>query len=1313
MKKTAPTQMVAGVPFDYQIFITIPAGSTGVVLTDMLPTGLTYIGYSVSPSLNLPSTTLIGTPVPGVTPFKLQWNGAVTAGANGTVTITVMFPNGTSCNGAAVRNSACLEGKAGNGQALSQGFCTEPVSTTPMAVDPWFIYKQPLGTYLQSGASGQCPNLSATRTIRYRITVSKTPGLTGQMSLFDARVEDPIPDGTGFNIINIPSGTTATYTGGPGGKVIWTLNDVLDATPMYNSKYIDFEITYPNSATFPVSNTATLFGNLAKDPPASPCGTVSRNSNTTCVALLTTTPVGNLEFTKNATLGSGVPAIGGVIPGCTFLYVIRLRNSGTAALSGGYTVTDNLPAGVSITGAGDVSVNDMNFSNGVPTGFTVSATTNSFTVTTTNSLAAGASHWIYVQCTLSSGASGSINNCADVTAPFLPAPVRACAKFDVVTIPARACITKSECSPVSRPLGSTFRYRIAMRNIGGQNVTGASVLDALHPSLQYVATPAPSYYQTNGSLPACAPAGGVPTGATAWTGAPAGPTVSGQNISWSGVNLPKTCNAFPNAGCGSGAFNNEPLYFIEFTVRVRDTSAIGHVPNFVTISGGGLPAAVTSNTWITHITGSPGFNLRKTFIQNNVDSLVALSLPGGSTTRYKLNFTNGSVALRGLTFVDLLPKDVDPNDYRIFGRITPFAVRTPATAFDLTYTGGDTYSPAATEGASNPIGQEDANINTLSGVLPGISPLNLFPYNTGGGAWSAPGTIPTNTENLYYHFGTTPIGAAAVANAQFNVQVPPGTPATRRACNSFAANAYHLQVSPVNPLAASNASNYGRVALTPAESNNACITTLAPPDTCCPRGVLRPQNKKCCSTIDLYGLPNCVSPIKSVGLGGISGGVITSIVATGVGTGSGTNSIVFGTPVTPTTTTPLTLEVCGAATAPSGLVSYVVNTVLANAASTRCTYRDTLYCNPCDTLCKTKLAVKRCVCNGSSLDYLTLNVTNQTTPNLPICSIKVTASSLNWTTGAPYLSPVAGSVAVSGNMATFTPSVPATFVNGAMAQFQLFYPHASTFPGSITVVVDYCGKACDTTFTWRPVDVPPNGNDAIVRLQSTTPQYSTLYQAAFRLEKAVDPAGTRPVKFIGISVPVGGKAKIVAVTGAALTKSKEGDLASDYLQLKESSHGLKNALFELPEPMTLSNLDQGRLHVIFGEEKPAQVDITLYTEDGSILYNRRQAALAQDNASDRSSGAQTIQVLDFIEGSPNPVRDEYNVRYEADGARRYKLLVLNPAGQTLQVLDLGTPEAGLQSVTVNAADLPEGSYFVRLETEQGKLSGILKFVVIR
>ena len=39
LKKTAPAQMLAGVPFDYQIFVTIPAGSSGVILTDMLPQG--------------------------------------------------------------------------------------------------------------------------------------------------------------------------------------------------------------------------------------------------------------------------------------------------------------------------------------------------------------------------------------------------------------------------------------------------------------------------------------------------------------------------------------------------------------------------------------------------------------------------------------------------------------------------------------------------------------------------------------------------------------------------------------------------------------------------------------------------------------------------------------------------------------------------------------------------------------------------------------------------------------------------------------------------------------------------------------------------------------------------------------------------------------------------------------------------------------------------------------------------------------------------------------------------------------------------
>lgn len=1314
LKKTAPAQVVAGVTFDYQIFVTIPAGATGVVLTDLLPAGVQYVGYAVSASLNVPPPVLGPPPVPGTTPFQLTW-ASVPAGANGTVTITVKFPNGTSCPQMSVRNSACLSGKAPNGQSLPQGFCTEFVNTAPIAVDPWNIYKQPVGTYLQPTTGGQCPNVSPTRTIRYRITVWKNPGTTGQMSLFNAKVEDAIPNGTGFNIISIPAGTSATYTGGATGKVIWTLNNVLDATPFTNSQMFEFEITYPSSATSPISNVATLFGDLAKATPSpSPCGTVTRNSNSTCVAIGNPPPpVGNLVFSKNATLGSNIPATGGVQPGCTFYYWLWICNNGTGPLTGGYSISDNLPAGVTIAGAGDVSVNDQNFTNGVPAGFTVTATTTSFTVSTTNALPASSCHFVYIRCTLSPSATvgSTVTNCATLTAPFLTAPVQRCASFTVQQVPPTPCISKMECSAAPRPVGSTFRYRIAVRNVGGQDISGASIQDVLHPSLQYLSSPAPLYYTTaNGSLPACASGSTLPAGSTAWTPSPTGPTVSGQTVTWNGVQLPKTCNAAPGFSCGSGAFNGEPMYFIEFSVKVRDTSAIGHVPNFVRISGGGIAAPVTSNTWITHITGSPGFALRKNFRLPNGDTTGTITLMPTGTGRFNLNFLNGAVALRGLTFVDLLPVDNSPSgDFKILSRTT---VRTPATAFDLNYTGGDTYSPTAQEGWETTMGLENANVNPLSGAVPSLGTVNLFPYNVGPATvWTPPaGSIPNNTENFYYYYGTGAIAANGAANAQFNFQVPAGVPAQRRACNSFAANGYHLQVSPVNPLAASNATNYGRVALTPAESNNACVTSIPAPDTCCPKGVLRPQERKCCSKIDLFGLPNCTSPIKSVGLGGISGGLITSITASGAGSGTGSSSINFSTPVVPTTTTPLTLEVCGASTAPDGLVSYVVNAVLANANSTRCTYRDTLYCDPCDTICKTKLNVKRCVCNGSALDYLTLNVLNMTTPNLPICAIKVTASSVVWTFGAPFASPVAGTVSVSGTMATFTPTTPSTFVNGASAQFQLFYPHSSTFPGSISVFIDYCGKACDTTIVWKPNDVPPNGSDALVRLQSVAPLYPTLYQAAYRLEKSMDPPGSRPVKYIGVSVPTDSKSEIIAVTGAALTQAEKGDRAAAYLQLAASSHGLKNAMFELPTAMSADNLDQGVLHLIFGREKPAILEIALYAEDGSLIYNKRQPALKGTDivAVERSFG-----VSEYLEGSPNPARDVYRVQYEADGSHRYTLQMFNLAGQLLRSEGQGVPDAGLQSVDLLVSDLPEGTYFVRLETEEGQVGKMLKFVVIR
>jgi hypothetical protein len=58
-----------------------------------------------------------------------------------------------------------------------------------------------------------------------------------------------------------------------------------------------------------------------------------------------------------------------------------------------------------------------------------------------------------------------------------------------------------------------------------------------------------------------------------------------------------------------------------------------------------------------------------------------------------------------------------------------------------------------------------------------------------------------------------------------------------------------------------------------------------------------------------------------------------------------------------------------------------------------------------------------------------------------------------------------------------------------------------------------------------------------------------------------------------------------------------------------------------------------------------------------------------------------------------------------------KLFVYNTLGQTVKILENGFKNAGNYSVTFNAADIPSGIYFYKLEA--GQFSQVKKMMLIK
>jgi hypothetical protein len=308
---------------------------------------------------------------------------------------------------------------------------------------------------------------------------------------------------------------------------------------------------------------------------------------------------------------------------------------------------------------------------------------------------------------------------------------------------------------------------------------------------------------------------------TAWTPAP-NISVSGQTVTISNVTIPASCQSVFWNGCSMYGNNTVPYYWIEFDVKIRDTAALGNIPNSFTLSGGGVSTPVTSNTVLVLTTGQVGFTLTKEVAPDTSSWASSLNVSPGGTLYYRLRMplAAGSVPLRHVTFVDLLPRDDGTADKRILPNSCP----SRGSQFDVTYQAGVLTSHPVNWYTNTAATQASATaISTATG-----SPT-LFPTSCGTGApWTA--GVGPGAKNLGIYF-TTAVGASLVPTVIFQAKAAQGATPGQIACNSFAAGGavrHYL-----------NSSTAQDVAVAPLESGNVCIAidstsrcyraTLVPP----------------------------------------------------------------------------------------------------------------------------------------------------------------------------------------------------------------------------------------------------------------------------------------------------------------------------------------------------------------------------------------------------------------------------------------------------------------------------------------------------
>lgn len=284
----------------------------------------------------------------------------------------------------------------------------------------------------------------------YTITVTNTGA--GPTSAA-ATVTDPVP--AGLTLGTLPAGCTTNPVGSQ--TVVCTIASGLSNIAPANAASFVIAAT-PQGAVnnTTVSNTATVTG--GGDPACATAGS--------CASAPVDTPIvaPRLEIQKAgpATAVVAVP----------YDYLITVTNSGTAATSSVATMTDVVPAGLSIgtlpAGCATNPSGSQTVVCAVPAGLSHAAPGNT------------ATYVIPVTATVS--AAASVDNIASIQGGGDPDCAAGCASTPVTTALAAQApvlsITKSVTSTGPYRLGSVVAYQFVVENIGNLSLTGIVVNDA-------------------------------------------------------------------------------------------------------------------------------------------------------------------------------------------------------------------------------------------------------------------------------------------------------------------------------------------------------------------------------------------------------------------------------------------------------------------------------------------------------------------------------------------------------------------------------------------------------------------------------------------------------------------------------------------------------------------------------------------------------------------------------------------------------------------------------------------------------------------
>ncbi|MDZ4852784.1 MAG: SdrD B-like domain-containing protein [Pirellulaceae bacterium] len=429
-KTDSPDPVSTGQNLTYTLTATNtgPSNTTNTVITDTLPTGLTFVSgtYAVNGTTALAVNNASGTITTGA--FSLSANQS-------TVMTIIALVGGTFVNGTINTGSVDSD----ETPAVTANAATALTPNIDLGITKIIV-----GGATTVGVGG---------TLTYRLTLTNNSTTT---TVTGIEVNDNLP--VGFTAGTLPSGVA---TGTAPADLIWS---VASLAPLASTT-VDIPINIASNATTGVAtNTASI------DLPGLVGFNDTVSNNNTASVNITVEPRYDLLVTKGDTLTT-------VTTGQTLTYTLSINNNGPSAVTN-VVVSDTLPASLEF-----VSATSGGTAIGSATGQAYSATIAS--------IASGATTTILLAARVRSNATGTtIANTASVTAdnPSQETGTRPNSATDTDTLTRVVTLNLNKVDSADPVIagGANFSYLVTAFNSGSADAPNVLFFDPLPTGITFV-----------------------------------------------------------------------------------------------------------------------------------------------------------------------------------------------------------------------------------------------------------------------------------------------------------------------------------------------------------------------------------------------------------------------------------------------------------------------------------------------------------------------------------------------------------------------------------------------------------------------------------------------------------------------------------------------------------------------------------------------------------------------------------------------------------------------------------------------------------